>query len=468
MTTRVGNGRGDYITVEDGPEFVPSRRGIRVDGILQSVRDFATLSEALRILGASVLLASMSLFLLQGWNEGNDVRRYLLLLTQTGLLTAAGFAMSHVLKETKGARMFFGLALVSVPANFTILGALLYSVFQWDGGLTTYPGYATWQIENVAATGITLAGAMVVLLPVTFFCFAVMARHSAKLLSLHFLALNALLLLPIRSSMAAGTIALLGVVYALRVVSVMAGKDRALKTGEGRFALTTLFIPLGIILFRSMYFYRVDALLVAMVCMAFYLAARQASLFPGRRPQVALMLDVFSLPLALGVAMFLTNAVSQQLAGALEAPFFAAVYTGLALDLLRRTESKKLTSLISFTISLFIALSFIFSVALTPAAGTAILALVAGGLLLLFGIALGNVTAISAGTITIIAGVMFGFGEIVQLIVSSGWVELAIFGAAAIALGSVLERHGVAIKLRLVNWFDGFGERRREVALDQQ
>ena len=468
MTTRVGNGRGDYITVDDGPKFVPSQRGIRFDGIVQSVRDFATLSEALRILGASVLLASMSLFLLQGWNDGNDVRRYLLLLTQTGLLTAAGFAMSHVLKETKGARMFFGLALVSVPANFTILGALLYSVFQWDAGLTTYPGYATWQIENVAATGITLAGAMVVLLPVTFFCFAVMARHSAKSLSLHFLALNALLLLPIRSSLAAGTIALLGVVYALHVLRVMAGRDRALKTGEGRFALTTLFIPLGIILFRSMYFYRVDALLVAMVCMAFYLAARQASLFPGRRPQVALMLDAFSVPLALGVAVFLTNAVSPHLAGALEAPFFAAVYTAMALDLLRRTESRKLTRLISFTVSLFIALSFIFSVALTPAAGTAVLALLAGGLLLLFGIALGNVTAITAGTVTIIAGITFGFGEIVQLIVSSDWIELAIFGAAAIALGSVLERHGVAIKLRLVNWFDGFGERRREVALDQQ
>ena len=54
---------------------------------------------------------------------------------------------------------------------------------------------------------------------------------------------------------------LLGVVYALHVVRVIAGRDGGLKTGEGRFALTTLFIPLGIILFRSMYFYRVDALL---------------------------------------------------------------------------------------------------------------------------------------------------------------------------------------------------------------
>ena len=146
---------GDYAS-EDGPQFAPSRSRFDADRIMQSIRNFATVSEALRILGAAGLLASMSLFLLQGWNDGNDIGRYLMLLTQTGLLAAAGFAMSHGLKETKGARLFFGLALVSVPANFTILGALLYSVFQWDGALTTYPGFATWQIENVASIGLRL------------------------------------------------------------------------------------------------------------------------------------------------------------------------------------------------------------------------------------------------------------------------------------------------------------------------
>ena len=53
------------------------------DGIMQSLRNVATLSEALRILGAGVILVSMSVFLLQGWNDGNDIRRYLLLLAQT-------------------------------------------------------------------------------------------------------------------------------------------------------------------------------------------------------------------------------------------------------------------------------------------------------------------------------------------------------------------------------------------------
>ncbi len=149
MNTRVAAFE-DEITRTNSDHSVSSPSRFSVEGIMQSLQNVATLSEALRILGAGVILVSMSVFLLQGWSEGNDISRYLMLLAQTGLLGAAGFAMSHLIKETKGARLFFGLALVSIPANFTILGALLYSVFQWDGGLTTYPDYAHWQIGDVA------------------------------------------------------------------------------------------------------------------------------------------------------------------------------------------------------------------------------------------------------------------------------------------------------------------------------
>ena len=87
--------------VDHGPQFVPSTSRFDVERIVHSIRNFATLSEGLRILGAAVLLASMSLFLLQGWNHGNDISRYLMLLAQTGLLTAAGFAMSHDRSDTR-------------------------------------------------------------------------------------------------------------------------------------------------------------------------------------------------------------------------------------------------------------------------------------------------------------------------------------------------------------------------------
>ena len=110
MNTRTQAGVLDEPVVDESSRYSP-------DNILQSLQGFATVSEALRLLGAGVLVASMSVFLLQGWNEGNDISRYLLLLSQTGLLAVAGFAMAYGLKETKGARMFFGLALISHPPS---------------------------------------------------------------------------------------------------------------------------------------------------------------------------------------------------------------------------------------------------------------------------------------------------------------------------------------------------------------
>ena len=436
-------------------EIVLSTSRFSKEAILQSIRNFATLSEALRLIGAAVIVASMSVFLLQGWNEGNDIRRYLLLLTQTGLLAAAGFAMSHIVKEYRGARLFFGLALVSVPANFTILGALLYSVMQWDGGLTTYPGYADWRIEDVANIGITMSAAMLVLVPVTLFCFAIMARRSVKPLSLHFLLLNALLLLPIRTSVAAGSIALAGVVYALFVIGKLTRENLALKTGEGKFALATLFIPLGIILFRSMYFYQVDSLMVAMVAMVLFLAARQASQFPDRNARLGLALELVSWPLAMIVALALTDAIGPNVSAGIKAAIFSTTYAALALDVIRRTSSGKLAKAIVVSISIAVAVSFTFSVALSPTATSALFSVAAGVLLLLWGAAGRKLVTIVAGLVTLGAGVLFGFDAIVQLIITSSWIDLAIFGASAIALGSILDRHGVAIKLRLTQWYGG-------------
>ena len=465
MNTRVAAFE-DEVTRRDRATYEVSPSRFSVEGIMQSLQSVATLSEALRILGAGVILVSMSVFLLQGWSEGNDISRYLLLLAQTGLLGAAGFAMSHLIKETKGARLFFGLALVSIPANFTILGALLYSVFQWDGGLTTYPGYAEWRIDDLANIGITLSAAMVVLIPVTMFCFAVMARHSAKPLSMHFLLLNALLLLPIRSSLAAGTIALAGVFYALFVVSRLTRQNSALNTGEGKFALATLFIPLGIVLFRSMYFYEVDSLMVAMVGTVLFLATRQASLLPERDARLAVVLDLVSIPLALVVAIAVADAIGFATELGLLAAAFSTAYTLLALDVARRTQAAWLASGTYVSISVFVAGGLSLAVMADPSGASAVCSLIGGLALFVWGVADKKLMATIAGLLTLLAGVSFGLEDLMWMVLTSSWIELAIFGASAITLGSLLDRHGVAMKLRVSRWYKSARKEEAPIALE--
>jgi hypothetical protein len=467
MNTQIDTSVTDADMVDsDRARAVDARSGYNMGRIQRSLKNFASVSEALRFLGAAVLLASMSIFLLQGWNEGNDINRYLLLLSQTGLLAASGFALSYGLKETKGARIFFGLALISIPANFTILSALLYSVFQWDGALVTYPEYATWQIGDLANIGITFGGAMLVLIPVTMFCFAIMARRSATTLSLHFLLINSLLLLPIRSSTMVGMVALFATVYALLIAARLIRADGALRTPEGRFALTTLFIPPGIILFRSMYFYQVDSLLIAMLSIAVFLTLRQLSQFPDRKPRLALGLEFVSLPVAMVAAMALTSAAEGIVPWHFLAPVFTITFAILALDIVRRTDSRRLAVLTSGAVSLLTSLSFVFNVTVNNSPMTALMCLLAGTALFLFGHAYEDRFARVAGYVTAFAGAVFGFSAFIEMIAHSSWVDLAIFGAAAIALGSLLDRHGASMKIRMEKWLKRIAGSRRNRGLE--
>ena len=72
----------------------------------------------------------------------------------------------------------------------------------------------------------------------------------------------------------------------------------------------------------------------------------------------------------------------------------------------------------------------------------------------------------AAGVITMLAAAALGFEPIAELVMASSWMALAIFGAASIALGSLVERHGVAIRLFVVERAAALQQEREEDVLD--
>lgn len=433
-----------------------------LQSFLRAARKFATVSELMRMVGAGVILVALSVFLLQGWHEGNDVRRYLLLLAQTGLLGAAGLAMSHGLREVRGARVFFGLALVSVPANFAILGALVYSITQWDGGLTTYPAFASWQTAGMASTALTTAVALTLLAPLTLFCFAVFARRSSRSLTLHFLCLNLLLLLPVRSSFFAGALVLAGALYALRAAGSLGAADATLRAAGGRFALGVLCIPLGIVAVRSIYLYDVEPLVVAMLATAVWFGLRQASLIADRDSRIPILLDAVSLPVAALAAVAFAAGLPSALGAEYVAPLAATAFAAFGTDVMQRSLTARLRRGSALLVCSGLACGFVASVLVSPTAVPTILAILAGGLLGCIGIWTGSRAAGASGAVILVAALTCGFGSLVELVVTSSWIALAAAGASIIVLGSMLERHGAYWRHRTVRWlrsrYDGARE----------
>jgi hypothetical protein len=220
-----------------------------------SAARLASLTEVLRLIGAVLLLASASVFMLQRWGAGNDVLRYFTLLGHTALLCAAGFFCGLKVSESRGARTFLGLVAASVPVHFAVLGGLIYSRFQWDEVAASLPAHALWVAPSAtAAVLVTLAG-VAVLLPLCYVSMLALVRPHARLLTAVYFLLGSVLLLPVRHADAIGMLAalLLGALFHLEL-DVFSARP-ALRTREGMFVRAMLVFPLAILMGRTIHLY---------------------------------------------------------------------------------------------------------------------------------------------------------------------------------------------------------------------
>jgi|GEM_PF-3415342 len=243
-----------------------------------------TLIGLLRTGGTAALVAALAQFLLIGVNVDNDLQRFGLLLLQTGLFTGGAFVLQRVLQDTKSARLLIGVSLVSVVAGFAVLGAMFHATFALDGtslpmddgalwsrvplSADALPAITQWRTGSAVQTLLAALAAALVLLPTARFGFAVLARNSAQRLTVLTAMASLTLLVPVRDPMLMGLLAaatLLGVSAAQRG---MADRDPALATAEGRFARAIPFLPVGIVIARSVLLHEIDASLVLTLALA--------------------------------------------------------------------------------------------------------------------------------------------------------------------------------------------------------
>ena len=426
--------------------------------LMQSAFSYVTLSNLLRVLGAGVLVASVSIFLLKGWSTGNDIQRYLMLLAHTVLLGVTGLGIGHWVRESKGARLFLALALVSAVVNFAVLGGLIYSQLQWDGWLSLYPGFANWQAGTPAAAFITAVSALLLLAPVAWIAFLSLARRSALPLTLLFLASGSLLLIPVRQAEPIAALLLVSAVVLFSQVTRLRRRDTTLATAEGRFARWIVFAPVVMLAGRGMYLYSADAVLFTVIWATAFMGLRQFSMDPGISDRTAVFLNRVSVLPAVTTAAGVTTiaADANWLADPVYIPMFAVTASALFLDISLRSVSggSGYRRLASLTVSL----AMLANLWLFPSLLTAAVCLVSGLAIAIYGYSAQQRIVFGAGLFTLIAGVIHQCHTVFFWFDWSNWVVLALIGIIAIIAGSVLERHGTVLRARLGHWKRSLGE----------
>ena len=442
-------------TATMSPEAQDDRASGKLNQLIQSIQRFATIAEILRIVGAATMIASMSLLLLKGWHNGDDIYRYLKLLGLTGLLAVGGFSLSYLLKEQKGARLFFSLGIVSVPANFGILGALIYSLVPKIGPATAYPDFAYWVVSDVSSVVMVSLGAMFVLLPVTILGFKILAKESTKLLTLSYLGLNTLLLLPFRDSLLVGILLAVSLIVPAIVSRISLAKDATLHSIRGKYSIAVLFIPAVILLVRNLYLYQLDSFLGLVFCVSVYWVFRQWSMSETIGARAKMVLETISVPLAFSAALFVADLTGAYFLDLLYSVSLSTLLGLFLVDYQRRAQPSPLKWIIVTGTGGVISAALLISTLMLDTAAIALLATLFGIALSMFGFYARYRSVVAIGVAQTLVAAWLGLGDVIALLLSGDWLILAIVGGVAIVGASLVDRFGPTIRYHLSNRLSG-------------
>ena len=417
--------------------------------IFAKLKNIISVSELLRLFGACAVIASMSLFLLNGWTEGNDIQRYLKLLAQTGLLTLAGFAMSYALKENKGARLFFALALISVVANFTILGSLIFSMFLLGGGSVNYPSMVTWTVVSPTSFWPVFIGAVLALMILARFSFSIFARKIATPLSVSFLLMNALLLVPVRSSLFISLLAVAGILFASAVVKKISNNEKVVFTKETKFAMSLLFAPALLIIARAVSLYSVDEVILVLLSGLAYVFLRFSSTVLSKSPISKSLVEIMQFCMSYVLAISIVSLLPRSLE-TIHGLVFSLVAIGLTLDQMHRTNRTKwkqsilsITTLIVVGVNLTLALfEYDIFVQLISVLVCAAIFFIANRYATDEKPNKLSKTAASVGVLLSVGILIIHFVEMINL---GNWMLIGLLGVSLIVLGSLYERFGLSL-----------------------
>ena len=220
------------------------------------------LARALRVVATILIVGAGAVFLFQGWSHFDSVMRILSFLGFAALLGVTGVLCAFKLKEDKGARTALILSCALVPVIASQIGALIYSL-----GHSPPVGPSIFILRAVSQGQVFMIGAasVIVLLPLIFTAFSVVARSRALLLTVVYALANAVLLIPIRDPNLVGGLAL-ALLAALVTTDLRFIKSEAkLLNFEGRISRTLPFLPLVLIIGRNLTMYSPSAMLFSAI-----------------------------------------------------------------------------------------------------------------------------------------------------------------------------------------------------------
>lgn len=416
------------------------------------------LPRILRGIGSIVLIMSLSSFLLQGWDQVDDVTRYLMLLAETITLGIAGLISIKWLNEPQGARTFVGLTLIAVPVNFAILGGMIYSPYLAGTGITeSIPEYLRWQASDLWTAILVAAGSMLALLPLSLIGYRIMARQSATSLASLFILLNSALLIPVRSGVVVNVLLLVLTIVTLSRLHSLRGSDLTLRTPTGRFARASLLLPLAILFGRTLWIYGGDLFLTGVASFSAFLIIRHASVMLDSDSAWRPVVNLASLIPAMGAIIQLGEVLLTyfHITTAVQLPLMSIMASAVLVDCSTRSAYGNAYLRLAAVSAVSGALLGLFAYG---SAFNVIWVMLVGIATIVYGTSVKHKSIFALGIATTATGLLYELHNVFSHFDIGSWSAMAAIGIATVISASLIERHGEAIKARIRLSYEKFSD----------
>lgn len=385
----------------------------------------------LRWTGSLMIVLSAINFMLQGTDDMLPAYRYWIGLGFTLLLCGGGLVCAYLFKETKGARIFFGLGTAFIPVQVTQVAAMIYAY--WHGNNAMQPEYVWLQFMDVSPTTILLDLVLTaaLLYIVSYASYAILARKYLKTLIIASVVGNALLLLPIRDTNLVAII-IAGLFIYLRQIEEGLHQDSSMRLMEGMAARVLAFLPLLIIIGRS--FLHPGSYLLAIVICA--IAVIYFIYDIKRYTQLTLLLYIaqWAGTIAAIVFWFILAEQYSVIAGN---PVVSNLPVVGILFLLSEQVQFHIRSYRNIASALAVFLCF--SAMLDDQVSAPIISFTTGVLLVIAGLKYKEKVPFFTGSICVAGSLLFYLEYVGQLYSSAPWISSIIVGLLVILLASYLE-----------------------------
>lgn len=403
--------------------------------MLGSERD--PFSRALRVLGALLLATSASTFMFQNWDQQSDVVRYFMLLGHTVVLVLAGVLCGSGLQAARSARTLLGLVLACVPVHGAVLGALLYS--RLGAASADLPSSAIWAAPSLGAALLSVAAALVVLVPVGMVSLRVLAPGHVRTLGLTFAGMNAALLVPVREPALIGAL-LLACTLVMLVVDKRFEAEHALRTFEGRLCRALCFVPVAILAGRTGLYYEPTAAFMAacLLAVAFIWFSFFERFGITRDATVAQRAAV--LPVGIAASLLSGLIANETWSQTWSQACFAVLYTALLAPMARRALGGG--AFYAAVAGYAACATLLFDAMVSSSTTSALLALLGGSAVLVVGALVQRLGLLLAAALTTLIAVVIELWLVVDLGALRHWGTLALAGLILMLGAALLERHG--------------------------